>query len=106
MGADDGRGRTRIAQGRSSVHVLRSKLLAILLAAVWLEGAPAGELKTAARQQLDNIREAVRAAHAGGDAAAYLAKSREMREFLHSSPNSVLQVMSAEAFAGDQEAAL
>jgi hypothetical protein len=86
--------------------MLRFKAVVLLLATAWLEGAPASELKTAARQQLDTIREAVRAAHAGGDAAAYLAKSKEMRDLLHSSPNSILQVMSAEAFAGDQEAAL
>ncbi len=59
-----------------------------------------------AGERLDRIREEVRAAHAAGDAAAYLAKSREMRDLLNGSPNSVLQVMSAEAFAGDNEAAM
>ena len=64
------------------------------------------EPKETARQRLDQIREQVRAAHAAGDAPAYLARSREMRDLLNGSPSSVLQVMSAEAFAGDNEAAL
>jgi hypothetical protein len=64
------------------------------------------EPKSTARQRLDQTREEVRAAHAAGDAAAYLAKSKEMRDLLNGSPSSVLQVMSAEAFAGDDEAAL
>jgi hypothetical protein len=69
--------------------------------------APLGtESEPTAGQRLDHIREEVRAAHTAGDAAAYLAKSREMRDLLNVSPNSVLQVMSAEVFAGDNDAAL
>ena len=62
--------------------------------------------KASAGEQVKAIRDAIRAAHASGNSAAYLEKSRELRDFLHESPTSVLQVMSAEAFAGDQEGAL
>jgi sugar lactone lactonase YvrE len=71
-----------------------------------LAGVSADQPKSAARKELENIRDQVRRAHAAGDAVAYLAQSRKMREFLNGSPNSVLQVMSAEAFAGDSASAL
>jgi hypothetical protein len=62
--------------------------------------------KTAARVQLDTVRDEVRAAHARGDGPAYLAGSQKMRLLLNDSPNGVLQVMSAQAFAGDNDGAL
>jgi hypothetical protein len=62
--------------------------------------------KTAARVQLDTLRDEVRAAHARGDGPAYLAGSQKMRALLNDSPNGVLQVMSAQAFAGDNDGAL
>lgn len=62
--------------------------------------------KATARAQLDTLSNDVRAAHARGDAQAYLAGSKEMRQFLNDSPNGVLQVMSAQAFAGDSDGAL
>ena len=67
---------------------------------------PADELKSPARRRLDSLREEVGAAHRAGDAATYLAKSRELREFLNSTPSSTLQVMSAQAFSHDDEGAL
>jgi hypothetical protein len=62
--------------------------------------------KTTARAQLDTLSGEVRAAHARGDASSYLAGSEKMRQFLNDSPNGVLQVMSAQAFAGDNDGAL
>jgi hypothetical protein len=62
--------------------------------------------KTTARAQLDTLSNKVRAAHTRGDAASYLAGSKEMRKFLNDSPNGMLQVMSAQAFAGDSDGAL
>ena len=62
--------------------------------------------KTTARAQLDALRDEVRAAHARGDGPAYLAESQKMRQLLNDSPNGVLQVMSAQAFAGDSDRAL
>jgi hypothetical protein len=62
--------------------------------------------KTTARAQLDALSNEVRAAHTRGDAASYLAGSKEMRKFLNDSPNGVLQVMSAQAFAADSDGAL
>lgn len=59
-----------------------------------------------AHVQLDTLREEVRAAHARGDGPAYLAGSQKMRRLLNDSPNGVLQVMSAQAFAGDSDGAL
>jgi hypothetical protein len=66
----------------------------------------AGPPRTTARAQLDTLSNEVRAAHARGDAQSYLAGSKEMRQFLNDSPNGVLQVMSAQAFAGDSDGAL
>ncbi len=62
--------------------------------------------KTTARAQLDTLRDEVRAAHARGDGPAYLAGSQKMRQLLNDSPNGMLQVMSAQAFAGDSGGAL
>jgi hypothetical protein len=62
--------------------------------------------KITARAQLDTLSNEVRAAHVRGDASSYLAGSKEMRQFLNDSPNGVLQVMSAQAFAGDSDGAL
>ncbi len=86
----------------------RSTAVAGWWMAVALLGAGYGsdEAGEPARQRLDKIREQVRAAHAAKDAAAYLARSEEMQILLNSSPNSVLQVMSAQAFGGDIEGAL
>ena len=59
-----------------------------------------------AAQRLDTVRAQTSEAHKHGDAAAYLASSQAMRQLLNESPNSILQVMSAQAFAGDAPAAL
>ncbi|HET6207980.1 MAG TPA: hypothetical protein VFD98_14285 [Terracidiphilus sp.] len=80
--------------------------IALLVASPFLQTLSGTEPQLTARQRLDQIREEVRAAHAAGDAAAYLAKSREMRDLLNGSPSSVLQVMGAEAFGADNEAAM
>ncbi len=82
--------------------------LAVLVLALLAFFSPiaADPSKTTAHAKLDALRDEVRAAHARGDAQAYLAGSKEMRQFLNDSPNGVLQVMSAQAFAGDSGGAL
>jgi len=62
--------------------------------------------KTTAREEAAAIREQIRAAHAKGDGAAYVSTSRKLEEFLNDSPQSVLQLMSAQTFAGDVDGAL
>ncbi len=91
----------RIAKALSMIAVVM-----VVLGASGFQGADTNVSKASAGERVKVIRDAIRAAHAGGNSAAYLEKSRELRDFLHESPTSVLQVMSAEAFAGDQEAAL
>ena len=82
--------------------------LAVLVLALLAFFSPiaADPSKTTAHAKLDALRDEVRAAHARGDAQAYLAGSKEMRQFLNDSPNGVFQVMSAQAFAGDNDGAL
>jgi hypothetical protein len=94
-----------LCRGTASAPRRFVRAIALLLALPFLTSFGT-EPTSSARQRLDRIREEVRAAHAAGDAAAYLAKSNEMRDLLNGSPNSILQVMSAEAFAGDNEAAM
>lgn len=86
--------------------IFRHAALSTAVAAGFLLAWPADEAKSPAGLRLDKLREQIRAAHASGDAAAYLAKSREMLEFLNGSPNSILQVMSAQAFSHDEDGAL
>jgi hypothetical protein len=78
--------------------------LAILLAAICALAADLA--KSPARPRLDDLREKARAAHAAGDAAEYLARSRDIAQLLNSSPSSILQVMSAQAFSHDSDGAL
>ncbi len=73
---------------------------------VFLYSVAADAPRTTARAQLDALRDEVRAAHARGDAPAYLVESQKMRQLLNDSPNGVLQVMSAQAVAGDNDGAL
>lgn len=56
--------------------------------------------------QLQQIRADLTRTHAANDAAGYLAAAKRNAEFLNGSPDSLLQLMSAQAFAGDTSAAL
>jgi hypothetical protein len=104
---DSAQSQTRGPRARRITAVVSILAVVVMvLRAAGFQGTAANEPKASAGQQVKATRGAIQAAHASGDAAAYLEKSRELRDLLHGSPNSVLQVMSAEAFAGDQEAAL
>jgi sugar lactone lactonase YvrE len=69
-------------------------------------GSLAGQATNTASEEVAALRDKIRAAHASGDAAAYVATSRRLEEFLHDSPQSLLQLMSAQTFAGDEDGAL
>lgn len=87
-------------------RILLSPIGLSLLASIsWLL-LGAGEPETSASQHLDDLRAKVRAAHAAGDGAAYLAGSLEIRQFLNGSPSAILQVMSAQAFHRNEAAVL
>jgi hypothetical protein len=55
---------------------------------------------------LQQIRKELKRAHAANDAAGYLANAKKLTQFLNGSPTSLLQLMSAQAFAGDTDDAL
>src|SRR3569833_373740 len=80
--------------------------LAAVLIAANLYASPLLRAESPARTRLDGLRQEVKAAHAAGDSATYLGKSRELMDSLHATPSSILQVMSAQAFGGDDDAAL
>src|SRR5438046_2060757 len=84
----------------------RSNALAVLFSAILLVGSSMSQTKSRAREDSATLREQIRAAHANGDAAGYVAASHKLEELLNDSPASVLQLMSAQAFAGDEEGAL
>ena len=69
-------------------------------------GSSAEQANTTAREEAAAIRDQIRAAHAKGDGAAYVSTSRRLGEFLNDSPQSILQLMSAQTFAGDVDGAL
>ena len=80
-----------------------------LMAAVGLApiaGARAAEQPLPAMEQLQRLRDGMRLAHEGGDATSYLNNARSAHAFLNGSPQSILQLMSAEVFAGKQDDAL
>lgn len=71
-----------------------------------IAGSLAQQPTITGREEVAALREKIRAAHASGDAAAYVSTSRRLEEFLNDSPQSLLQLMSAQTFAGDEDGAL
>jgi hypothetical protein len=88
------------------------------IAAAALGIAPAGAVASAAAiasaashspsavEQFAKLNGDLHRAHTAGDAAAYLASSVQMQSLLNGSPNSLLQLMLAQSFAGRQTDAL
>ncbi len=101
-----GPSRGKRSRRRNSPSMARFALPSLFVAAAIFPFLLAEEPKSEAGKQLDRLRTQIKAAHTAGDSSAYIARSREMQAFLHGSPNSILQLMSAQAFSGDQEAAL
>jgi hypothetical protein len=60
----------------------------------------------AAVDQLARLQGELRRTHESGDSAAYLATAQLMHSFLNGSPRAVLQLMSAQTFAGKPDEAL
>src|SRR5579863_4748989 len=88
------------------IVLLRGAVLSSVVIAALLSASPEDGAKSAAQLRLDALNEQIRAAHTAGDARAYMARSRDMLEFLNASPSSILQLMSAQAFSHDDEGAL
>lgn len=61
---------------------------------------PNDDDKLSAIERLETIRESLQQAHTAKDAAAYLRNAVTMRDFLNGAPNSILQLMVAQLFAG------
>jgi hypothetical protein len=83
--------------------------VAIAVAGVTISPAPlfAQSVQApAAIDQFARMQAELRLTHESGDAAAYLAASQSMYSFLNGSPLAMLQLMSAEAFAGKPDEAL
>jgi hypothetical protein len=77
-------------------------VVAISPAALFAQTAQA----PAAIDQFARLQGELRRTHESGDAAAYLAASQSMYSFLNGSPRAMLQLMSAETFAGKPDEAL
>ena len=61
---------------------------------------------TSAKEQLQQLQTALHEAHLRSDWPSYLKNSRSLKDFMNGAPDSVLQLMSAEAFAGNVDGAL
>jgi hypothetical protein len=81
----------------------RPILLIVLVLAFWpaVNGAAQTAAPPSASEQLQQIRADLERTHAANDAAGYLAAAKKNAQFLNGSPASFLQLMSAEAFAGE-----
>jgi len=83
---------------------------AVAVAAIWPVALLAQPLQPgrqpAATDEFARLQGELRRTHESGDAAAYLAASQSMYSFLNGSPRSLLQLMSAETFAGRSDEAL
>ncbi len=75
--------------------------IAALTAAV----SVAGQV-TSAKEQLQQLQTALHEAHLRSDWPSYLKNSHTLKGFMNGAPDSVLQLASAEAFAGDLDGAL
>jgi hypothetical protein len=93
----------------------KASLNAIVIAAVALlaeipclplSGTTQANSSPTAIEQLETIRKNLRQAHAANNADDYLRSSVTMRDFLNGSPNSILQVMLAQFFAGKEDDAV
>jgi hypothetical protein len=88
----------------------RMTAVAAAAAAIWPVALFAQPLQLAqqpaAIDQFARLQGELRRTHESGDAAAYLAASQSMYSFLNGSPRSLLQLMSAETFAGRSDEAL
>jgi hypothetical protein len=71
---------------------------------IWLVAQPARA--PAAIDEFARLQAELRSTHESGDSAAYLAASQSMFAFLNGSPSAVLQLMSAQSFAGNTDEAL
>lgn len=69
-------------------------------------GIPGVEGQPTAIEQLRTIQESLRKAHSTEDAASYLRNAVAMRDFLNGSPNSILQLILAQLFAGKNDVAI
>src|ERR1700733_5304371 len=91
--------------------VSRAAIVAVMAVGVAVPGlisagvsGTQGELT--AIERLVVIRESLRQSHAAKDGAAYLRNSVTMRDFVNGSPNSILQLMLAQLFAGKDDEAM
>src|SRR5664279_4862058 len=86
---------------------MRLTFIAFLLFQIALSARTvSAQQRAAAGEQLKQLREEVRQAHLAKDAESYLSHARKLQEFLNGSPQSVLQLMSAQAFAQKQDDAI
>ena len=61
---------------------------------------------TSAKEQLQQLQTVLHEAHLRSDWPSYLKNSRTLKDFINGAPDAVLQLMSAEAFAGNVDGAL
>ena len=94
------------SMNRARGPLLRTLALSGVISLVWFGSSLAQQAKINANETFSALRDQVRTAHASGDGTAYVASSRKLEEFLHNSPSSLLQLMSAQTFAGDKDGAL
>jgi hypothetical protein len=69
-------------------------------------GIPGIKSKSTAIERLATIRQSLQQTHGAKDAAAYLRHAATLRDFLNGSPNSILQLMLAQLFAGEGDEAV
>jgi hypothetical protein len=86
--------------------VLRFAIAAAVVLMVAIPGlvvarTPVSGGNSTAVERLGTIRESLRQTHA--DSAGYLRNALELRDFLNGSPNSILQLMLAQLFAGKDD---
>jgi hypothetical protein len=87
---------------RMIADVLVGAAAAMIPAALFAQSAQA----PAAIDQFARLQGEMRRTHESGDTAAYLAASQTMYSFLNGSPRAILQLMSAQTFAGKPDEAL
>jgi hypothetical protein len=103
-----GRKPQKLNSTRSPPNIFRSILVATAILVTATPGfiAAASKNEPTATERLGIIRESLRQTHATKDTAAYLRNALTLRDFLNGSPNSILQLILAQLFAGKNDAAM
>jgi hypothetical protein len=86
--------------------IVTAVVLMMVIPGFLVAGIPGIKSRSTAIERLATIRQSLQQTHGAKDAAAYLRNAVTLRDFVNGSPNSILQLMLAQLFAGKDDDAV